>query len=97
MGGGKGVREGESYPPPVQPGGHAVGAVRGAIVSGVVLESHQGPIPVKGGGIEKQLSCVKWKQERPERKTAKLSFLLVFYPIYEISYSKYKSSQENLH
>ena len=84
---GKERDRGLSYPPPVQPGGHAVRAVRGAVVSGVVLEPHQGPIPVKGGGIEKQLSRVKRKQERPVRKTAKLSFLLVFYPIYEISYS----------
>ena len=77
MGGEKGVNEGErdrglSYPPPVQPGGHTVSTVRGAVVSGVVLEPHQSPIPVKGGGIEKQLSRVKWKQERPARKTAKL-------------------------
>ena len=77
VGGEKGVREGErdrglAYPPPVQPGGHTVSTVRGAVVSGVVLEPHQSPIPVKGRGIEKQLSGVKRKQERPERKTAKL-------------------------
>lgn len=83
MGGEKGVNEGErdrglSYPPPVQPGGHAVCAVRGAVVSGVVLEPHQGPIPVKGGGIEKQLSRVKRKQEWAERKRAKTMIAIGF-------------------